>query len=154
MKLCWLVMPLFLMTSAVADDGYPASWAALGDDQACSRSIAGVYENRGEMANVKVGERILPNLSDLLLQIPGDRIAANRADFVEISQRDSVLYVRALRGSEILSAAQYPQNSGSCKDGWLAIASASGMPNGTGNVVLGYGEASTMLRSQATVRSS
>lgn len=153
MKLYWLVMPLFLMSCASADEGYPANWASLRDDVVCS-GVFGVYENQGELANLGVAKNYKldnyhPRLSDLLLQTPNDRIAAAKANFVEISQHDSVLYVRALQGSEVLVSAQYPQNLTRCKDGWLTVATDSGMAHGNGNVVLGYAENAKMLRSAA-----
>ena len=150
MKLRYLVMPLFLMSCASGGGAYPSGWASLRDDNSCLR-ISGVYANFGELdpeiQKHYAGPISYPRLSDMVLGDPGKRISAGKSDTVEITQHDSTLYVRAMRGPDALASEQYKIDGLSCKDGWLILSSTSGMPNGTGNVVLGFGKDSTSLRS-------
>jgi hypothetical protein len=150
MKPRYLVM-LLLLTSCASDGGtYPSMWASLRDDNSCLR-ISGVYANFGELdpeiQKHYAGPISYPRLSDMVLGDPGKRISAGSSDTVEITQRDSALYVRAMRGSEALVSEQYGMSSTSCNGGWLELSSTSGMPNGTGNVVLGFSKDSTWLHS-------
>lgn len=121
-----LLASLFL-TACVSSNTtpYPSTWPPLLGNATCSPTdIVGLYANRGEEVNLAEGE--IPkmsdyNLSDVLLQTPNDRIRADSATVIEIAARDSTLYVRALRDSQVLSSAQYTKNSLYCEDGWLTI---------------------------------
>lgn len=145
MKLFWMVLPLFLVSCASADDAYPPNWVPLRTNAACS-DIVGIYENTGELAVTRAVKNVeldnyKPKLSDELFQTPKDRIAANRADLVEIVRHNAVLYVRALRNSNILVSVQYPKSHLRCNDGWLTVATKSFSPDS----VLGVEQDSVML---------
>lgn len=126
---------------------YPPSWASLSPASGCL-GIVGIYADKGSIDPAVEKNYappfVTPGLAALLLKTPADRIAAIHADVVEIAKSDSALYIRARHGGDILAIAQYENSEFHCKDGWLVIPTFRGM-NGTGNVVLGYGQDSTML---------
>jgi hypothetical protein len=150
MRLPYL-LTLLVLISCATGQMYPSNWAPLAESSACSR-IIGIYANRGEIdpattKNYVPNAGLTPRLSDFLLETPNDRIAAANADRVEITERDSVLYMSALRGPDVLSVAQYPASNTPCSGGWLTFQAKKGMATGTGNVVLGFGQDATMLHS-------
>jgi hypothetical protein len=150
MRIFWFIVLPFLVSCASVHQDIPV-WGNPPDAEACS-GLHNIYENLGEIARTEAVKNYnldayTPRLSDYVFDTPDGRIAANPADFIELTQNGAVLDIRALRGGEVIASMQSTEAAMICQAGWLVFKRESSMPNGSGNIALGYGDDTTMLRS-------